>query len=140
MERYEVSPLGNGRWRIDDKLTGFSIEWREGDFNATQEVSLPPKLTETQVRDAPGIMSAMGDWLAKNHAALCSTTPEQRRKEMGQRIRELRQERGMTIEQLALRSGVTPNNLSRIEHGKHSFNYDTLARIVAVFGKKIILQ
>lgn len=139
MERYELKKLGEGRWRAEDKMTGFCIEWQEGELNETQEVSLPPKLTEAQVRDAPRIMSALGDWLAQYHSAICTTTPEKRRAEMGQRIRELRKAQGLTVEQLAMRSGVTPNNLSRIELGKHSFGFDTLVRLAAVLGKKVVL-
>ncbi|MCF6391037.1 helix-turn-helix domain-containing protein [Mycobacterium sp. MBM] len=51
---------------------------------------------------------------------------EARRCDVGSRIRELRTERGMTQEQLALRSGVTRNVLIDVEHGKRGLLYERL--------------
>lgn len=51
---------------------------------------------------------------------------EARRRDVGSRIRELRTERGMTQEQLALRSGVTRNVLIDVEHGKRGLLYERL--------------
>jgi DNA-binding XRE family transcriptional regulator len=51
---------------------------------------------------------------------------EQRRREVGQRIRDLRIERGLSQEQLALRSGVTRNVLIDVEHGRRGLLYERL--------------
>lgn len=51
---------------------------------------------------------------------------EQRRQVLGARIRALRIERGLTQEQLALRSGVTRNVLIDVEHGKRGLLYERL--------------
>ena len=51
---------------------------------------------------------------------------EVRRQQVGGRIRELRIERGLTQEQLALRSGVTRNILIDVEHGRRSLLFERL--------------
>jgi DNA-binding XRE family transcriptional regulator len=45
---------------------------------------------------------------------------ERRRRAVGHRIREIRIERDLTQEALALRSGVTRNVLIAVEHGRRS--------------------
>jgi hypothetical protein len=74
-ERFTLTPCANMMWRVDDKQTGFSIDFREGLFYETQEVSTPANLTEEQIKSAATTMREMGDWLA--HAArevvICDT-------------------------------------------------------------------
>ena len=49
------------------------------------------------------------------------------------RIRELRQERGMNQEELALKINVSQQTVSRIENGETSLPADTLVHIAKVF-------
>lgn len=51
---------------------------------------------------------------------------EQRRREVGARIRSLRIERGLTQEALALQSGVTRNVLIDVEHGRRGLLFERL--------------
>ncbi|WAC92251.1 helix-turn-helix domain-containing protein [Mycobacterium sp. Aquia_213] len=51
---------------------------------------------------------------------------ELRRREVGERIRTLRTERGLTQEALALRSGVTRNVLIDVELGRRGLLYERL--------------
>lgn len=51
--------------------------------------------------------------------------------EIGQAIRALRQERGQTLEQIALEIGTDPSNLSRIERGVQQPAADSLKMIAA---------
>lgn len=51
---------------------------------------------------------------------------ERRRASVGRRIRELRQKRGLTQEQLALRSGVTRPILNEVENGKRGLLFERL--------------
>ena len=48
---------------------------------------------------------------------------------IGSRIAEVRELRHLTQEELALRTGLTQGNISRIEHGKYSVTLDVLFRI-----------
>ncbi|MCV7355343.1 helix-turn-helix domain-containing protein [Mycolicibacterium fluoranthenivorans] len=51
---------------------------------------------------------------------------ERRRAAVGRRIRELRQKRGLTQEQLALKSGVTRPILNEVENGKRGLLFERL--------------
>jgi transcriptional regulator with XRE-family HTH domain len=51
---------------------------------------------------------------------------ELRRRQVGERIRTLRTERGLTQEALALRSGVTRNVLIDVELGRRGLLYERL--------------
>lgn len=59
---------------------------------------------------------------------------EQRRRDVGQRIRALRIDRGLTQEALALQSGVTRNVLIDVEHGRRGLLYERLFDIADVLG------
>lgn len=49
---------------------------------------------------------------------------------VAKRIRELRQERGISIRQLSALSGITPSQISLIEREKNSPTVSTLQKIV----------
>jgi ribosome-binding protein aMBF1 (putative translation factor) len=59
---------------------------------------------------------------------------EQRRRVVGQRIRALRTERGMTQEALALLSGVTRNVLIDVELGRRSLLFERLFDLADALG------
>ena len=56
---------------------------------------------------------------------------------MGDRIRELREQKGMDIMELAFKSNIQPNTLKRIEAGKFSADLDILSQIAQGMGMKI---
>ncbi len=56
------------------------------------------------------------------------------RMEFGKKIRMLRKERGLSLEQLAARSGAALATLSRIENGKGSGTFRTHQRIAEALG------
>lgn len=64
-ERFTLTSYANMMWRVDDKQTGFSIDFREGLFNESQEVSTPVNLTEEQIKSAATTMREIGDWLVQ---------------------------------------------------------------------------
>ncbi len=49
--------------------------------------------------------------------------------DLGVRIRELRKERGFSLEKLAKKSGVAVGSLSRIENGKGGGNFRTIEKV-----------
>ena len=63
--------------------------------------------------------------------------PIQNRVIMGERIRELREQKNMDLLTLAARSGIQPNTLKRIEAGKFSVDLDVLSKIAQGLGMKI---
>jgi hypothetical protein len=72
MERFTLKPLTNSMWQVSDSETGFSIKFREGMFNETQDVTQPDKLPEGVdiAIWAAQAMSAIGDYMLENHAEI----------------------------------------------------------------------
>lgn len=68
-ERFTLTPSANSMWTVSDKETGFSITFREGMFNETQEVKNPDKLPQGVDLAAwsARAMSAIGDYMAQEH-------------------------------------------------------------------------
>lgn len=56
------------------------------------------------------------------------------RKQVGQRIRQLRRSLGLTQQQLAARAGITPKLLGELERGKGNPTLETLASLAAALG------
>lgn len=61
------------------------------------------------------------------------------RARIGERIRQIRHERGIEARDLAGLAGIDAANLSRIENGKYSVGLDILSKIATALGKKIDL-
>jgi transcriptional regulator with XRE-family HTH domain len=57
-----------------------------------------------------------------------------RRNAMGMRIREIRQQRGMTVSELADAAGLTAGHVSRIERGMSMPSFVAASRIADVLG------
>lgn len=70
----------------------------------------------------------------REYSAHLAAIAEEQARRVGLRIRELRRTRGLTSKELAERAGVTPQTLSRIEHGRHDVVLTTLQRILAAMG------
>ena len=54
---------------------------------------------------------------------------------MGQRVREVRKENGMTLAELGERIGRSKQWLSELERGNIRLTYDMAVKIAQVFGK-----
>lgn len=52
-------------------------------------------------------------------------------KKLAKRLKQLRQEKGLTLEKLAYENGLAKGNLSEIEKGKIDPKLSTLARIAS---------
>ena len=64
---------------------------------------------------------------------------ENERIRIGQRIAEIRKEKGFSQGDLAEVTGLKQNAISRIEQGKFNIGFDTLQKIAEAFGKKVDL-
>ena len=62
---------------------------------------------------------------------------EEQRQRIGQRIADLRKQRGITQQTLADLTGNQRNHISRIESGKYSVGFDTLQTIAEALGGTI---
>ena len=61
----------------------------------------------------------------------------EKRKAIGESIRELRIAQGWTQEQLAEIAGITSSNLGRIEAGRYAVNIDVLNKIAIALGAEL---
>ena len=61
----------------------------------------------------------------------------QERKRLGERIKQLREQKHMDAKTLAEKAGIDAANLSRIEAGRYSTGFDILVRIATALGMKI---
>ena len=71
-QRFTITPSANSMWTVADTESGFSIKFREGLFNETQQVIQPNHMPEVPEGVEPavffaGIMSAIGDYMAQEH-------------------------------------------------------------------------
>lgn len=62
------------------------------------------------------------------------TRPQQSQSGLGRAIRQLREERGLSQEALAVGAGVTASSLGQIERGGASPRWDTVRLIAAELG------
>ena len=60
--------------------------------------------------------------------------PNKGLKLIGGRVRELREAKGLSISDLAIKAGMKRPNLSRLEHGRHQPSLETLERIAESLG------
>lgn len=65
------------------------------------------------------------------------TEQEKQRKRIGQKLADLRKQRGMTQGELAARCGLAQSHIARIEAGKYSVGFDTLQQIAEAIGMTI---
>lgn len=61
----------------------------------------------------------------------------EKRKAMGERIRELRTAQGWTQEQIAQIAGITTSNLMRIEAGRYAVSLDILNKIAGALSAEL---
>jgi transcriptional regulator with XRE-family HTH domain len=65
-----------------------------------------------------------------------TNVPTKTRNAMGPRIRELRIERGMTLDELATRANISASHLSRLERGQTAPSFKVAADIAREIGVK----
>jgi transcriptional regulator with XRE-family HTH domain len=70
----------------------------------------------------------------KGYSAHLAAAAEDQARQIGLRIKQLRENRKLSGKDLAERAGITPQSLSRIEQGRHDVVFTTLLRILAAMG------
>ena len=58
---------------------------------------------------------------------------------IGQRLAQIREEEGYTIEQIAEISKLTPSNIARIEEGRYNVGLDALSILARSLGKRVAI-
>ena len=70
----------------------------------------------------------------REYGAYLADAADEEARQIGLRIKELRNNRNLSSKELAERAGITPQSLSRIEHGRHDVVFTTLQRLLAAMG------
>jgi DNA-binding helix-turn-helix protein len=65
---------------------------------------------------------------------------DENRKQIGKLLSHKREEKGITIEQLAIKTGLSEVNLMRIEEGRYNIGVDMLMNIINALETKILLE
>lgn len=143
-DRFTLAPGKNrGEWKATDNAHGIVITFREHQFNETQKVSLlggDSFSSMDQAMRMPVYLREMADWLREAHYSIAMPSLEIQRERMGQSIRNLRTQRGLTQVQLAQLAGITQSNLARIETGRYSVGLDILNKIANAMGVAVEMK
>lgn len=62
------------------------------------------------------------------------------RERIGQRIKSLRESKGLSVRQLSELCGVTYQNINKIELGRYSVGIDILGKIIDALGAEIKIE
>lgn len=73
----------------------------------------------------------------EEYSAYLAEMAEVQAKKIGRRLKTLREKRGIKSKELAERTGITPQSISRIENGKHDVSLTTLQKILTVMGYEL---
>lgn len=88
-------------------------------------------------------MRELGDWLRLYHADMLGgneTASKINRMRVGALVAEARKKQGLTLRELAELSGVSYQNITKIENGKYNVSIDILNKLCATLGLKIDLS
>lgn len=104
-------------------------DWAHMEVIDGMHVSIP---TPREPIELPGFMiRSVTDPIFAAHLA---RQAEESARRVGNKLKELRQARGLTAQQVAERVGMTQQGVSRIEQGRHAVSYPTLEKLLAAMG------
>ena len=87
------------------------------------------------VMDMARAMREAGDFLLS-----VSREKENHRERIGASIRRLRTEKGMSLRELAEKSGINHSNIVKIEGGRYNVSIDILSKICDALGSEIEIK
>jgi DNA-binding XRE family transcriptional regulator len=104
------------------------LDWehaRDGEFRDTIDV---PREGGEAIAIPWDVIRSLSD---AEFAAHRAQQAQQQAREIGARLRALREARGLQAKEVASRAGITAQSIYRIEHGKHHVVLSTVGRILA---------
>ena len=141
LQRSDTQPLW---WVLTDTENQVVCRFREGEFNETQKFTPLNDASEYDVSKLPSIAADMSQWRADKHYELIFMSPTEAktdtRQDVGEQLRQLREEQGYSLRDLAKLTGIAYNHIGRIEQGRYNVTLDTLAVICDALDVNIILE
>ena len=104
------------------------LQWLKGTYTP-YELIVPTSSEELEIPWTT--IRTLSDRSFSNHLA---QNADQEARQIGIRLKELRETRHLSSKELAERAGITPQSLSRIENGRHDVTFTTLQRILTAMG------
>lgn len=138
-ERYTLTQNG-ALMEARDTEHGIVITFREHEYPTTQRVIIEGDDGLGTVSDAKAAAKHLDDmdwWLRHRQYNIIMPSLLDRRKQIGARMRELREAQGMTQAELARRAGITSGNVFRIEAGMYSMGLDLVNRVADALGARL---
>ena len=139
-DRFVLQPSSeDGWWVATDKTNGIVVRFQEGLFNQTAKVTMLDDDVPSAI-DSATALRELSEWLAVYHEGLAVDEDGQRlhnRIRIGRLIAERRRELGISVRQLAEKSGVSYQNITKIENGRYNVSVDILGKLCDALGMKI---
>ena len=141
MFKLQRSQEKQGWWVLTDTNKGIVILFEEGKFNSTQKITYLEDVEPSPTAIAKDLR-IMADWLAQNHyLAVANPQPtfdrEYHRKAVGDRLRQLRLSKKLTIDDVSQATGIHRTNISKIENGRYAFTIDVVNQLLNLYGAKL---
>lgn len=142
-QRFVLSPSKEREgWVVAaDRKTNMVFIFMEGVFPDSVEYK---PLEDMTPLDCATAVRELGDWLRLYHADILEERGEAsryiNRKRIGQLIADARRKQGLTLRELAERSGVSYQNITKIENGKYNVSIDILGKLCRALDLKIDLS
>ena len=142
MFKLQRSQEKQGWWVLTDINKGIVILFEEGKFNSTQKITYLEDVEPSPTAIAKDLR-IMADWLAQNHYHLAVANPQQdfdreyHRKVVGDRLRQLRLSKKLTIDDVSQATGIHRTNISKIENGRYAFTIDVVNQLLNLYGAKL---
>lgn len=112
---------------VSEHVSG--VNWSGLKYNLFEIIV--PTADDSQLEVPWSTIRALRD---KDFSSHLARVAEEEARQIGLRLKELREARGISSKELAERAGITPQSLSRIENGRHDVTFTTLRRILAAMG------
>jgi len=108
-------------------------DWEHVTFSA-YEIVVPAENGGDAFEIPSSAIRALTDAAFRLHLAAAAAEQERL---IGRRLQDLRHQRGLSIPELAARTGVEPQIVELIEQGDHEVDFDILGRMLAALGGKL---
>lgn len=135
LQKSEITPL---MWVLTDTEMGIVMTFIEGKFNDSQKVTTLHDIKRVDANELAAAMCKMADWLHDRHYEIMFSSPQQiklaARKKIGEALRDAREAKGYSLRYLSKLTGISFDNISRIENGRYAATVDTLAVLAGALG------
>lgn len=138
MENFKLDQIDEQTYRCTDIVNDIVCTFKKGRYNDTQQFNFDPQIIVGKTpNDIARIVAEFGRWLRENHYDIAMPQIESTRSRIARRLREVREQKGVSQDKLAESAGLDRSHISRIEGGKYNVTIDVLDRLASGLGYHI---